>query len=159
MKNVIYILFALSIFSSCAPTKKLTKTETQIESELVVQVKDSTTLSSTWQSFLTTLESSIDLSTLHLISYYPQKDSITGKQLIKEEITVQKNVAVTKELKQEEKVEAEERTVVIAESTLKVKSDVKQEVITKKGTSNFKLYAIIVFLFAFVILLIYLIIK
>lgn len=158
MRKLILIV-CLVLLNSCAATKKVTKTETRTESELIVQVRDSSTISSTWNDFLISIEKNIDLSKIFITSYYPVKDSITGKQLIKDEVLIEKNITTTKETQLEQTGEVTESAEVVINSTQKVKSDVKDEVIFKKGASNFKLYAIIVFLFAFAMLLIYLIIK
>ncbi len=156
MKRLITYLIATLVICSCASTRKVTKTDIRTESELIVQTKDSTITSTTWQSFLLAIESSIDLSTLHLISYYPQKDTTTGKQLVKEEVTVQKNVTATKKTVQQEKADIKESTEIVTDITQKVKQDVKQEVLQKKGSSNLKLYIIIALLGITVLGLVYL---
>ena len=61
MKRLITYLIATLVICSCASTRKVTKTDIRTESELIVQTKDSTITSTTWQSFLLAIESSIDL--------------------------------------------------------------------------------------------------
>jgi len=159
VKKLIIYLVALLFICSCATTKKLTKTDTHTESEFVVQIKDSSTINSSWDTFLSNLEKTIDLSTIHIISYYPQKDSVTGVQLVKEEVTINKNIVTTTEKKNTEKREVIENAKVEINSTEKVKSDVKKEVLQTKGASKFKLYAIIALLLTVLLGSIYLSIK
>lgn len=159
MKNIIYILFGFVVISSCASTKKITKTDTHTESELVVEIKDSSTINSSWETFLSNLEKTIDLSTIHIISYYPQKDSATGAQLVKEEVTINKNIVTTIDAKITDNGEVIESAEVEINSTEKVKKDVKEEVLQKKGASKFKLYAISASLLILLLVSIYLLIK
>lgn len=159
MKKLIIHLLALFLIYSCAATKKLTKIDTHTESELVIEFKDSSVINSSWETFLSNLEKTVDLSTIHIISYYPHRDSITGTQLIKDEVKINKNVITTSDSKVLDTEQIIESAVVKIDSTKKVKIDVKEEVLQTKGASKFKLYAIIALLLTVLLGSIYLLIK
>lgn len=154
--KAINLLVLIMLLVSCASSKKVIKAEVHTESDLIGHVQDSSTISTAWEDLLSILEKTIDLSTIHIVSYYPEKDTTTGKQLVKEEVTVQKNVTATKETVQQEKADVKETTKIVTDITQKVKQEIKQEVLQKKGSSNLKLYIIIALLGLTVLGIVYL---
>lgn len=159
MKKLIIHLLALLLIYSCSATKKLTKIDTHTESELVIEFKDSSVIHSSWDIFLENLEKTVDLSTIHIISYYPIKDSATGDQLIKDEVKINKNIVTTTEAEITNKGEVSESFEVEINSAEKVKTDVKEEILQKKGSSKFKLYIVIIVLITISIGAIYFVFK
>ena len=99
------ISFALIFFlmiTSCGPAKKLVKTDTEIEVETTINKIDTTKRDAAWQNVVDQVISQIDLSKVKVVTYYPTIDS-SGRQAIKEEYTIEKNIVTNSAQKSEEK--------------------------------------------------------
>lgn len=82
------------LISSCGPTKKVTKTDSTTSVETTIKKVDTTKTVAAWQSVIDNVISQVDLSKIKIVTYYPTIDS-SGKQAIKEEISIEKNIATT----------------------------------------------------------------
>lgn len=89
MKKI--LLFIGLLLIGCAPTKKLVKTDSSTEIETTIKKVDTTKTAAAWQSVVDHVISQIDLSTIRIVTYYPTIDS-SGKQAVREDVTIQKNV-------------------------------------------------------------------
>ena len=89
MKKI--LLFIGLLLIGCAPTKKLVKTDSSTEIETTIKKVDTTKTEAAWQSVVDHVISQIDLSTIRIVTYYPTIDS-SGKQAVREDVTIQKNV-------------------------------------------------------------------
>lgn len=92
MKKI--LLFIGLLLIGCAPTKKLVKTDSSTEIETTIKKVDTTKTEAAWQSVVDHVISQIDLSTIRIVTYYPTIDS-SGKQAIKEDVTIEKNIVIS----------------------------------------------------------------
>lgn len=92
MKKI--LLFIGLLLIGCAPTKKLVKTDSSTEIETTIKKVDTTKTAAAWQSVVDHVISQIDLSTIRIVTYYPTIDS-SGKQAIKEDVTIEKNIVIS----------------------------------------------------------------
>lgn len=90
MKKIILFIVGLLLIG-CAPTKKLVKIDSSTEIETTIKKVDTTKTEAAWQSVVDHVISQIDLSTIRIVTYYPTIDS-SGKQAIKEDVTIEKNI-------------------------------------------------------------------
>lgn len=80
----------LVLLTGCGPAKKLVKTDSRTEIATTIKKVDTTRTEAALHSVVDHIISQIDLSTIKIVTYYPV-DS-TGKQAVKEDVTIQKNV-------------------------------------------------------------------
>jgi len=80
----------LILLTGCGSAKKLVKTDSRTEIATTIKKVDTTRTEAAWHSVVDHIISQIDLSTIKIVTYYPV-DS-TGKQAVKEDVTIQKNV-------------------------------------------------------------------
>jgi hypothetical protein len=99
MKKLIIVF--LILLTGCGPAKKLVKTDSRTEIETAIKKVDTTRTESAWQSVVDQIVSQIDLSKIRIVTYYPTVDS-TGKQAIKEDVTIEKNVVTSSQTKSTE---------------------------------------------------------
>lgn len=85
-------LIIVMLISSCGPTKKVTKTDSTTSVETTIKKVDTTKTEAAWKSVIDNVISQVDLSKIKIITYYPAVDS-SGKQAVKEEISIEKNIA------------------------------------------------------------------
>ena len=84
----------LILLTGCGPAKKLVKTDSSTEIETTIKKVDTTKTAAAWQSVVDHVISQIDLSTIRIVTYYPTIDS-SGKQAIKEDVTIEKNIVIS----------------------------------------------------------------
>jgi len=125
MKGIIVFLMVL-FFYSCGTTKKATQIETHSKVNFQTSFLDTSKRSASWEVFVNSVVKEIDLSKIQITTYYHDLDS-TGKQLIKEFISIDKNSEITvsifgKETKNEnEKKDIGLKSRIIEESETKLK--------------------------------------
>lgn len=85
-------LIIVMLIPSCAPTKKVTKTDSSTFVETTIKTIDTSKTEAAWQSVIDNVVSMVDLSKIKIVTYYPTVDS-NGKQAVKEEISIEKNIA------------------------------------------------------------------
>lgn len=91
MKKLIIVI--LILLTGCGPAKKLVKTDSRTEIETMIKKVDTTRTEAVWHSVVDHIISQIDLSTIKIVTYYPVDN--TGKQAIKEDVTIEKNVVIS----------------------------------------------------------------
>lgn len=105
MKKLIIVF--LILLTGCGPAKKLVKTDSRTEIETAIKKVDTTRTESAWQSVVDQIVSQIDLSKIRIVTYYPTVDS-SGKQAIKEDVTIEKNVVTSSQAKSTEQAVIQE---------------------------------------------------
>ena len=99
MKKI--LLFIGLLLIGCAPTKKLVKTDSRTEIKTTIQSVDTSKTEAVWQSVIDNVISQVDLSRIRIVTYYSSVDS-SGKQAIKEDVTIEKNVVTSSHAKSTE---------------------------------------------------------
>lgn len=84
----------LVLLTGCGPAKKLVKTDSRTEIATTIKKVDTTRTEAAWHSVVDHIISQIDLTKIRVVTYYPSIDS-AGKQAIKEDITIEKNVVIS----------------------------------------------------------------
>lgn len=92
MKKLIIVI--LILLTGCGPAKKLIKTDSRTEIETTIKKIDTSITEAVWQSVIDNVISQVDLSRIRIVTYYPTIDS-SGKQAIKEDVTIEKNVVIS----------------------------------------------------------------
>lgn len=92
MKKLIIVI--LILLTGCGPAKKLVKTDSRTEIETTIKKIDTSITEAVWQSVIDNVISQVDLSRIRIVTYYPTIDS-SGKQAIKEDVTIEKNVVIS----------------------------------------------------------------
>lgn len=130
MKKI--LLFIGLLLIGCAPTKKLVKTDSSTEIETTIKKVDTTKTEAAWQSVVDHVISQIDLSTIRIVTYYPTIDS-SGKQAVREDVTIQKNVVTNSaQISTDKAVIREQKS--INEDTLQTIQNREIETIKEKKT-------------------------
>lgn len=147
MKGIIIIL-CIFLISSCASSKKITKTGVDMttKSNLTESVKKI----DIYKSMINTIANEIDLSTIRIISYFPEKDSSTGQQLVKDEIIVQRDVKKT--ITSQTINDSTSEHISEIKETIEQKKITREDITHKKGSSPAKYYFIIVLVISFLVL-------
>jgi hypothetical protein len=138
MKKVIIVTLILAL-SSCAASRKVTKTSADTKLEIKSSYIDTSQKSATLEFILNSVVKEIDLTKIKITTYYTEKDS-TGKQLIKEQITIDKNTTTTTSTNSKEMKTDQENKAIRADTSLTGNSTTKTEITQTKGSSKFKLY-------------------
>ena len=141
MKKVIIVTLILAL-SSCAASRKVTKTSADTKLEIKSSYIDTSQKSATLEFILNSVVKEIDLTKIKITTYYTEKDS-TGKQLIKEQITIDKNTTTTTSANSKEIKTEQENKAIRADTSLTGNSTTYTETTQTKGSSKFKLYLII----------------
>lgn len=97
----------LILLTGCGPAKRLVKTDSRTEIETTIKMVDTTKTEAVWQSVVDHVISQIDLSRIRIVTYYPSVDS-SGKQAIKEDVTIEKNVVTSSQAKTTEQAVIQE---------------------------------------------------
>lgn len=141
----VFILLAIILLYSCAPSKRVMQSESHSELDIKKSYIDTTKTLSSLEIVLNNVVKSIDLTKIKITSYYPTKDS-SGKQLIKEEISIDNNKTVVSSSSEKELKTEQENKGVSSEIAIEGREDSKVEIIEKRGASKFTLYLIIALL-------------
>lgn len=152
MKKVIIVTLILAL-SSCAASRKVTKTSADTKLEIKSSYIDTSQKSATLEFILNSVVKEIDLTKIKITTYYTEKDS-AGKQLIKEQITIDKNTTTSTSANSKEIKTEQENKAIRADTSLTGNSTTYTETTQTKGSSKFKLYLIITgltLLFSFLI--------
>lgn len=80
--------------TGCGTSKRVVKTDTEIQSSIAVSKRDSSSSITAMQSIVERVVSQVDLSQIRIITYYPTADS-SGKQPVKEEIFIDRNITTS----------------------------------------------------------------
>jgi hypothetical protein len=91
----------IALLSGCGPSKKVLKTDITTTTHTSAVKVDTSVVKVAWEDVLNTVVNQIDLSTIKITTYYPTIDSVTGKQPVKSDIVIDKNVKT--DLKAEQK--------------------------------------------------------
>lgn len=97
----IFLLIMIAFVTGCGTSKKISTLDSKTTLETTFSKLDTTSKLESTQSILDQVMSQIDLSKIRIVTYYPTIDS-SGKQTIKEDVTIEKNI-VTNSKKQVEK--------------------------------------------------------
>ena len=134
-------LIIVMLLPSCAPTKKVTKTDSSTSVETVIKKLDTTKTEAAWKSVIDNVISQIDLTKIKIVTYYPNVDS-TGKQAIKEEISIEKNIATNAKTNSTEKAILTEDKGIKEDSSQKFQNRDVEKVNEKKSGIPIKYYLI-----------------
>ena len=129
------------LIPSCAPTKKVTKTDSSTSVETTIKKIDTSKTEAAWQSVIDNVVSMVDLSKIKIVTYYPTVDS-TGKQAVKEEISIEKNIATSAEINSAEKTILTEDKGIKEDSSQKFQNRNIEKVNEKKSGIPIKYYFI-----------------
>ncbi len=147
MKRIV-ILFIVFLLCSCASSRKTTKTDVDVitQSDWTEYVQKI----NVYESIINTIANEVDLSTIRIISYFPEKDSSTGKQFVKDEIVIEKDVIKTIT----SQTINDSTSVHISEikETIEQKQSIREDVTHKKGASPAKYYFFIILVISFLVL-------
>lgn len=105
MKALI-ISIILIILAGCGPSKKILKTYITTTTQTETKKVDTSAVKASWEDVLNTVVNQIDLSKIRITTYYPTIDSATGKQPVKSDIVIDKNIKT--DLKNEQKASGTE---------------------------------------------------
>ncbi len=127
------------LLTGCAPTKKLVKTEARTEIETTVKKVDTTKSEAAWQSVVDQIGSQIDLSKIRIVTYYQSIDS-SGKQAIKEDVTIEKNVMIYSQAKSKDQAILKEAIANSEEISQLLQIRNNEELKENKSIISFKYY-------------------
>lgn len=139
MKKIFIII--LILLTGCAPTKKVTKTDSSTTVETVIKKVDTTKTEAAWKSVIDNVISQIDLTKIKIVTYYPTIDS-AGKQAVKEEISIEKNIATNAKTNSTEKAIITEDKGIKEDSSQKFQNRDIEKVNEKKAGIPIKYYLI-----------------
>ena len=147
MKRIV-ILLIVFLISSCASSRKITKTDVDVITQR--DWTESVQKINVYESIINTIANEVDLSTIRIISYFPEKDSSTGKQFVKDEIVIEKDVIKTIT----SQTINDSTSVHISEikETMEQKQSIMEDVTHKKGASPAKYYFFIILVISFLVL-------
>lgn len=94
MKTITSLIILSIIMTGCGTSKRVVKTDTEIQSSIAVSKRDSSSSITAMQSIVERVVSQVDLSQIRIITYYPTADS-SGKQPVKEEIFIDRNITTS----------------------------------------------------------------
>ena len=134
-------LIIVMLHPSCAPIKKVTKTDSSTSVESVIKKVDTSKTEAAWESVIDNVISQIDLSKIKIVTYYPTVDS-TGKQAVKEEISIEKNIATNAKTNSTEKAIITEDKGIKEDSSQKFQNRDIEKVNEKKAGIPIKYYLI-----------------
>lgn len=104
--RTILLFIMIALLAGCGPSKRVLKTDiTTTTTKETVKV-DTSAVKVAWEDVLNTVVNQIDMSTIKITTYYPTIDSVTGKQPVKSDIVIDKNVKT--DLKAEQKASGTE---------------------------------------------------
>lgn|GEM_PF-6161936 len=134
-------LIIVMLIPSCAPTKKVTKTDLSTSVETTIKKIDTSKTEAAWQSVINNVISQVDLSKIKIVTYYPTSDS-SGKQAIKEDITIEKNITTTTQNSSTENATLTEDKGIKEDSSQKFQNRDIEKVNEKKSGIPIKYYLI-----------------
>ncbi len=143
--NILLIVF---LISSCASSRKITKTDVDVITQS--DWTESVQKIDVYESLINTIANEVDLSTIRIVSYYAEKDSTTGHQLVKDEIVIEKDVIKTIT----SQTINDSTSVHISEikETIEQKQSIREDITHKKGASPAKYYFFIILVISFLVL-------
>lgn len=150
MKRIV-ILFIVFLLCSCASSRKTTKTDVDVitQSDWTEYVQKT----NVYESIINTIANEVDLSTIRIISYFPEKDSSTGKQFVKDEIVIEKDVIKT--ITSQTINDSTSVHISDIKETIEQKQSIREDITNKKGASPAKYYFFIILVISFLVLVIY----
>lgn len=152
MKKLIIVI--LIFLTGCGPAKKLVKTDSSTEIETTIKKVDTTKTEAAWQSVVDHVISQIDLSTIRIVTYYPTIDS-SGKQAVREDVTIQKNVVTNSAQISTDKAVIREQKSIKEDASQTIQNREIETIKEKKTGLQVKYYLIGFILFAGIIYLAY----
>lgn len=150
--NRISIIAIILLICSCGTSKKITQTETHSKVNIESSYLDTSKRSESWEMIVNSVVKEIDLSKIHITTYYPIKDS-TGKQLVKEVVLIDQNFTTSDSKYVKEVKRSEDMKAVVINSTLSRKSDSSYTYITERKNKSLKIYLILSSIIGLVFLL------
>lgn len=154
MKRIV-ILFIVFLLCSCASSRKVMKTEAEVITqrnwtEYVQKIN-------VFESIINTISNEVDLSTIRIVSYFPEKDSSTGKQLVKDEIVIEKDVIKT--ITSQTINDSTSEHISEIKETIEQKQSIREDITHKKGSSPARYYFFIILVISFLVLAMYIKIR
>ena len=150
MKRIVLFLLIFMI-SSCASSRKVTKTGVDVITQS--DWTESVQKINVYESIINTISNEVDLSTIRIVSYFPEKDSSTGQQLVKDEIVIEKDVIKT--ITSQSINDSTSEHISDIKETIEKKQSISEDITHKKGTSPAKYYLFIILVISFLVLVIY----
>jgi len=98
--RIILLIIMIALFAGCGTSKRVLKTDVTTTSNTETKKVDTTVTTTGLEEILTTVANQVDMSKIQITTYYPLVDSVTGKQPIRSEIVIDKNVNIRSEVKQ-----------------------------------------------------------
>lgn len=150
MKRIGLFLLIFMI-CSCASSRKVTKTDVEVITQR--NWAESVQKTNVYESIINTIANEVDLSTIRIISYFPEKDSSTGQQLVKDEIVIEKDVIKT--ITSQTINDSTSEHISEITETIEQKQSISEDITHKKGASPAKYYFFIILVISFLVLVIY----
>ncbi len=151
MKRIV-ILLTVFLISSCASSKKVTSTGVDVITHR--NWTESVQKIDIYESMINTIANEVDLSTIRIVSYYHEKDSTTGHQLVKDEIVIEKDVIKT--ITSQTINDSTSEHISDIKEKIEQKQSISEDISHKKGASQAKFYFFIILLILLIVLLFYL---
>lgn len=143
MKTITVLIILSIMLTGCGTSKRVVKTDTEIQSSIEKSKRDSTSSITALQSIVERVVSQVDLSQIRIITYYPTADS-SGRQPVREEILIDRNITTSV-------IDSEKKDLTIEQSSASVEqsqqdTQIKQSIDVKEKKSGIPIkYYIIVF--------------
>lgn len=148
------IIVMLILLTGCGPAKKLVKTDSRTDIETTIKNVDTSKTEAAYQSVINHVISQIDLSKIRIVTYYPSVDS-SGKQAIKEDVTIEKNVVTNSQAKSKQEAVITEQKGIKEDKSQTIQNREIETIKEKKTGLPVKYYLIGFLLLTGIIYLVY----